>query len=755
MELIAQGKRAIVDLSKSPFEFGSTEFLNYHLKNLVSFVQDHEVEEIIYEEEVTYILNKHFTAVLVEYARVIGELEKLYLDRNIYGDPRDPMYTRRQEIFKRILAQSYTNPLEAVKIIDLYKEPLPEKAFLVKSYETFQNYLNFVKNRIISTKFYSLVYSKGDVKTAFLSMVQLKTLSYVDLVIADFPEDAIKISESYSLPYGVVVQMYESPEKDIYIYDIRQPELEKLSPDHYKLIREMIISQLKENFLNQDYNVLYNYKVNEYKQAFLELSLIRNLNISPRLALLMGREVANWTVGFGTAIENISLDRDNVTDIYIDSENSPIYLDHKEYGIVHTLFRYNRELLERAFKNMVFSEKDKKFDSTSPVVDVVSSRLQMRCHLQRPPATFGELQGALRLMSEEPFTYAQYLYYQSLTPFFAGYDDVLVTYGSSEAVLGVKGVGKTSFTAAKIAAIGTRRRIIPIQDIWEIPVKAYRKRGFHIGAAKIASLDLEHLSRSSELDLVAMANALLRMGDAALIINEVRSKSNVQGIINLLNTQPGVFLLYNLHAESLLDIRDRLELVFGIPASSMFATDRYTFLKKLKFSRRGKTYRALGYEYESNRKDKKFEKIFEFERGSNMDQSTIKPLFIKNEIGYKKDWSNLDIKNLQKELDIQFIPPTIQRRADEAGLKPEELIIQAFYKGYVIFRIYQAAMKTGVKDLMKLDFYLKVNNHANKILIELERELGSPDFVEAQKIFDETFPTLVNLELNLIKQKSG
>src|SRR3989344_2889320 len=124
-------------------------------------------------------------------------------------------------------------------------------------------------------------------------------------------------------------------------------------------------------------------------------------------------------------------------------------------------------------------------------------------------------------MKEQPFTYPQYLAFRSMSPFFVGYDDVLVGLGCSEAVLGLKGVGKTAFTAAKVSAIGTRRRIIPIQDIEEIPVRAFRKRGFHMGAARVQSSDTDVRNlQSGELDLVTMANALLRMGDAALIINE-------------------------------------------------------------------------------------------------------------------------------------------------------------------------------------------------------------------------------------------
>ena len=70
----------------------------------------------------------------------------------------------------------------------------------------------------------------------------------------------------------------------------------------------------------------------------------------------MARDAAGWVVGLGAPMEDIFLDRKNITDIYVDAENAPIYLEHKEFGVLHTLFRYPQELLDRAFKNAVFSE---------------------------------------------------------------------------------------------------------------------------------------------------------------------------------------------------------------------------------------------------------------------------------------------------------------------------------------------------------------------------------------------------------------
>jgi hypothetical protein len=333
-----------------------------------------------------------------------------------------------------------------------------------------------------------------------------------------------------------------------------------------------------------------------------------------------------------------------------------------------------------------------------------------------------------------------------MSPFFAGYDDVMVSLGSSEAVLGVKGVGKTAFTAAKISAIGTGRRIIPIQDIEEIPVRAFRKRGFHIGAARVQSSEREE-STTKELDLVSMANALLRMGDAALIINEVRSRVAVQGIINLLNTQPGVFLLYNLHAESLRDIQDRLELVFGIPAASMFATDRYTFLKKVRFGRKGRVFRVLGFEFESDQEEKKFVEIFRFRRGPTIKECVLEPKFINNPEATLYNYAKIDLGKLEKELDIVFVPPVLQKRSEEKGIPPQQYIMQAFFKGKMYDDIYRASEDTGDKLLLELDFVLRCTTAANKLLASLEDEHGSIDFKDAQKQWDVMFKDLLKQDI--------
>lgn len=753
--LYLEGNRAIVDLSKCPYEFASPEFLNLHLKDLST--QEVPIRTIRYEEEIVIELDEEKASVLTEYANIIRQIENLLLREDIYGMKQDPAYNQRREVIRKFYEYVFMNPLMAERILTDYKEPEPGRQVFMKGHGTFKAWLNGIVKRFKKTRLYLLVSKTGDFRAAFLSLTGLRSLYFVTSVVLDIPKNAKPVKApdaSYELPFGVKVQIYEIPGAEAYLYVQSNSFIEGLAPDLRKMLKRLIKEQLHETFENVKHEVLMDLKTREYRQYFMDQAILQGIKITPKQALTMGREAAAWVVGLGAHIENLALDKENITDLYIDSENSPIYIEHAKYGLCHTLYRYNRDLLERAFKNIVLTLKGvRKFDDSSPIVDVVLKRLSMRCHLQRPPATFEELQGALRIMKEQPFTYSQYLAFNSMSPFFAGYDDMLVSLGCSEAVLGLKGVGKTAFTAAKIGAIGTRRRIIPIQDIEEIPVRAFRKRGFHIGAARVQSSEREEAT-SKELDLVSMANALLRMGDAALIINEVRSRVAVQGIINLLNTQPGVFLLYNLHAESLRDVQDRLELVFGIPAASMFATDRYTFLKKIRFGRRGRVYRMIGYEYESDTEEKKFVEVFRFRRGDTIEKCMWEAKFLRNPEANALSFSKLDLGKMEKELDISFIPPALTRRSEETGISPEQYILQAFFKGKMYDEIYRASRELNDKLLLELDFVLQANTRVNKMLASLEKESGQVDYKTAWKQWVPVFKQLLKDDIERRRAKA-
>jgi hypothetical protein len=185
----------------------------------------------------------------------------------------------------------------------------------------------------------------------------------------------------------------------------------------------------------------------------------------------------------------------------------------------------------------------------------------------------------------------------------------------------------------------------------------------------------------------------------------------------------------------------------------MYATDRYSFLKKVRFGRKGRVYRVLGFEYESDIEEKKFQEIFRFRRGDTIDECTWEAKFLRNPEASMWDFSKVDIKKLQKELDIAFIPPALGRRSEETGISPEQYILQAFWKGKMYHDIFKMSQQLNDKLMLELDFVLKVNTAAGRLLVSMEAEQGEIDFGEAWTRWEPIFKDVVKTELE--KRKMG
>jgi len=736
-----------MDSIASPYELFSPDCINSQLKQL-ALLTDVDFDRIRYEEEVIIDLSEADSAAIKEYVGLVRQVELLAINPDSFGKKEDDYYSARKRTLVEVLESLYQNPLISERKIQDYKEPEPSRGVFLEGYRRFGTILLRVLESLRATKMFQLTKQMGDLRTVFLSFAGMKTAAFVETVTLDIPKDARAIDAAtakYNLPYGINVEIFELPGKEANMYVQRNQTLANLSDPLKKLMRAYIASNMQQVMGTLDYAALFDRKLLEYRQYYLDAASAAKIPITVQEALVMAKETVNWTMGLGSPLENMALDQENITDIYIDSENSPLYLEHVFHGTCHTQYRYNRQLLEYAFLNATLGAKlGKRLDEKNPLIDLMLNRIDMRCHLQGPPATFGELQGAFRIMKPTPFTYSQYLKYNTMTGFFAGYDDVMVSLGCSEGVMGIKGCGKTSFTAAKITAIGTKKRIIPVQDIEEIPTRAYRKYGFHIGSAKVAEEEEERTA----LSIVKMTSALLRMGEAAIIINELRSRTAVQGIINLLNTQPGVFLLYNFHAESLKDVQDRLELVFGIPSASMLATDRYTFMHKFRFGRKERLYRIIKKAYESDPAERKFVETFSFTRGPNIKESHLDCRFVKNPEANKWVIDDIDMAKMQKDLQVEFIPPALQRRSEDSGIDPHQYVLEAFMKGKVYSQVYKSSVDLNNKNLAEMGFVLKCNATLRKLMVEKEKENGEIDYADLQKAWDLAYPELLKAELH-------
>ncbi|MCM8830692.1 MAG: Flp pilus assembly complex ATPase component TadA [Candidatus Omnitrophica bacterium] len=747
------GNRLNMDCLSCGLGLGTNACIASHLKT-ISLLQK-PWKTMRYEEFNKIDIDEENSTIFLEFVGFVKQLEKLLLEQKIYGHQLDDFYQQRKQILKEFYQTLFQNPALAIKLLEDYSEPVQTKSSFLESQEEFIAWKDGIVEAFKKTKIYQLSKKEPDLRKLFLSILNLKSTPFSESILRSIPKNARLLQDStYTLDYGIEVSIYYLEGQDVYLYTQKNEIVENL-PDHLvEILKEAIELEIKKLKEAIDYKSYYDEKLHQFRQYFLDKCSLEGYEIDNKTALAMAREAANWAAGLGSPIENLALDSKNITDIYVDSQNSAIYIEHQKYGLCHTLWQYDKEILERVFLNILSSlEGRKRFDEQNPVIDIMLTRLSMRCHLQRPPATFGDYQAAFRIMKQEPFTYPEYLKYKSITPFFAGYDDLMVNLGFSEAVLGLKGVGKTAFTAAKIAAIGPKKRILPIEDIEEIPVNAYRKHGFHIGAIRVAASDRDDvISSSNELDLVSMTNAALRMGDACVIINEIRSRTAIQGVINMLNTQPGIFLLYNLHAQSIKDIQDRLELVFGIPASAMFSTDRYSFLKKVYFEGR-QVYRLLGYQYESDLEKREFVPVFNFLRGKNIDNSTLECLFCQNQEASSRSLYQAKLDEIASNLKLKFIPPALNRKFHETSIDINTYLMYAFFKGKLYDLIYNSYLTYKKDFLLSLDFVLKCNEFANHLIWPLIQREENIDWAKVDEELLKNFSNILKNELEMWEEE--
>ncbi|MFH0817555.1 MAG: ATPase, T2SS/T4P/T4SS family [Candidatus Micrarchaeota archaeon] len=743
-----RGTKCVMDCLSCPYELFSPDCINSQLKDLTTLA-DMDIRTIRYEEEIIIDFDESKSRIITEYTNIARQIEALIANQETYGRRDDDNYAMRRHLFQKFYDYMFMNPTLALISLQEYNEPVPTRGMYMEGYKHFRGWVNGIIDKFPQAQLCQLTKKYNDVRQVFLSLAGLKSLQFISAFILSVPPDAKLIQDhdsEYGLPFGINAKVYELPNTEANLYVQENSIIESLDPALQKIMKEAILKDLAPTTDQLiDFTTIYETKVREFREQFITIASAQGIPLSPQQALCMAREVTNWTVGLGSPIENLCLDRDNITDIFCDGENSPLYVEHAKFGLCHTLWRYNGEMLDYAVKN-IRSYTNVSFDNKRPIADTMMTRLNLRIHMQGPPATFGETQLALRLTKETPFTYAQYIGLSSMSPFFAGYDNLLVSLGCSEAVLGLKGVGKTSFTSSKIIGIGTKKRILPIQDIEEIPVNAYRKRGFHIGAMRVQSSDKE-METTNELSLISMANASLRMGESCLIINEIRSRLAITGLINLLNTQPGVFCLYNLHAHSVRDIQDRFELVFGIPAASMFATDRYSFLKKIKFTRKGRVFRVISQILETDQEKRQFVEIFRFKRGAAIADSALECIFIDNPEASAWSLCDVSLAQLESELSLNFIPPALQRRSDETGIPPNQYVMQAFFKGKIYSGLVRDASALGRPQLVEIDFMLKCDSAGNKLLKEFEAENGTVDFKRIDEEWTARYKEMLKEEL--------
>jgi len=211
---------------------------------------------------------------------------------------------------------------------------------------------------------------------------------------------------------------------------------------------------------------------------------------------------------------------ENLQDVYINSpiDTTPLYVKHKDFDDCRT----NVYLSEQTARNIISKfrlRSGRAFSEVSPILDMELPEFGVRVNITGPPISPDGLAFAFRRASEDPWTLLRFIENRMISPMAAGLMGLMVNEESTILMCGDRGSGKTSMLTALMGAMPIKYRILTMEDTFEIPVPMFAKHGFRIQRMRIKP---STAGDSFEMGADDAMRSLLRMGDSAIVMGEVR-----------------------------------------------------------------------------------------------------------------------------------------------------------------------------------------------------------------------------------------
>ena len=420
----------------------------------------------------------------------------------------------------------------------------------------------------------------NDLYRSFFEAQVKPSLFYSRLIFGD--EEGLELLDEYSVK-DATVQIFRHPDKTERLYFINLPEY-SLPPEKFLLVNKTIETVKsyqpgKASLSNLAKSRRYFERI--YQSTLRELSKSERIEVSNEEIIELSQVVARYTVGYGV-LEVLLSDR-RITDIYIDAPigSKPIYLVHSEFGQCQTNIVYAQKEADRVVSKLR-AMSGRPFDEAHPVLDYDLPDLETRVAAIAPPLSPDGTAFAFRLHKTTPWTLAQFVDVNYLSPLAAGLMSFFIDSQATMLVTGSRGSGKTSLMSALMLEILQNSRIIVQEDTLELPVEYMRKIGFNVQRLKTRS----PIGTSENDNEVAPEEALrtaLRLGDSALIVGEVRSKEAKVLYEAMRVGAAGNIVMGTIHGDSAYSVWDRIVNDLGVPTTSFKATDIVAVARPIRF----------------------------------------------------------------------------------------------------------------------------------------------------------------------------
>ena len=311
--------------------------------------------------------------------------------------------------------------------------------------------------------------------------------------------------------YDIIKQNY-SPEEKVLLKELRENlvDLAISSGENFQPNKDKLLNDIK-NFLF--------IKLNETNQ---------NFNISNEYLDNLSNKLLSDMIGYGK-IDSIIQD-DELEEIMINGINKPVFVYHRQYGMMKTNIQFNdeRELMDLI--DSIARQINRRIDQESPILDgrlIDGSRINATI----PPASADGPSLTIRKFKKDPLTIIDLINSKTISVELAAFlwlcFDGLGVKSANAIISGGTSSGKTTTLNALCSFINPKERIITIEDTLELQIPHE-----HVIRMETRPANVENKGELTMNDLVKNS---LRQRPDRIIVGEVRAEEAIT-LFTALNT---------------------------------------------------------------------------------------------------------------------------------------------------------------------------------------------------------------------------